>query len=85
MTEAPEVIYLQWIPEKVWNELTDEVTWCVDQINDDDIEYIKKAESDRQAKAIRAAIAKLEGPGMSYRAREAIHILTEATDDSNNS
>ena len=31
--------------------------------------------------AISAAIAKLEGPGMPDRAREAIHILTEVQDD----
>ncbi len=40
-----------------------------------------EAESDRQAIAIRAAIKKLDGPGMPDRAREAIHILTEAVDD----
>ncbi len=30
---------------------------------------------------IRKAIKKLEGPGMPYRAREAIEILTEAVDE----
>ncbi len=40
-----------------------------------------QAELDRQAKAISAAIDKLEGPGMPDRAREAIQILTEAVDE----
>jgi hypothetical protein len=41
---APETIYLQWIPEKTWHDGKSpafEVTWCEDQINDDDIEYVK--------------------------------------------
>ena len=41
-------------------------------------------ENIKQRKAIRAAIKKLEGPGMPYRAREAIQILTEAQDDNPN-
>ncbi len=36
---------------------------------------------DRQAKAINAAIKKLDGPGMPDRAREAIQILTKATNE----
>lgn len=39
MSELPEVIYLQWIPEKTWYD--DTVTWCEDQINDDDVKYIR--------------------------------------------
>ena len=39
------------------------------------------AKTRRQAIAISAAIDKLEGPGMSYKAREAIHILTEVQDE----
>ena len=31
---APEKIYLQWADEDY-----DEITWCVDQIDDTDIEY----------------------------------------------
>ena len=39
MSEAPKIIYLQWIPDK---GIFDEITWCEDEINSDDIEYIKK-------------------------------------------
>ena len=39
MSEAPEVIYLQW----TGSEYDEDNTWCSDEINDDDIEYIKKA------------------------------------------
>ena len=45
MSEAPEIIYLQWIPEKTWYD--DTVTWCEDEINDDDIEYIKASTATR--------------------------------------
>ena len=37
--------------------------------------------AEKQAKAIRDAIKKLDGPGMPDRAREAIHILMEAVDE----
>lgn len=36
MTEIPEKIYLQWdYGDPGW-----ETTWCVDKINDDDLEYV---------------------------------------------
>jgi hypothetical protein len=41
VSDSPDVIYLQWIPEKTWYD--DQVTWCEDRINDDDVEYIKKS------------------------------------------
>ncbi len=39
--KPPEKIYLQWIPEgeKYPTPYAEDVTWCVDKINDDDIEY----------------------------------------------
>ena len=33
----PTVIYLQWLDDD--GEEAEEVTWCVDRINDTDIEY----------------------------------------------
>jgi hypothetical protein len=36
---TPKIIYLQQL-----NDI--EITWCDDQINDDDVEYIKKSEYD---------------------------------------
>ena len=35
--DAPEIIYLQWRG----GEYEEDNTWCWDQINDDDIEYIR--------------------------------------------
>ena len=39
MTDAPETIYLQWIPEG--HPADDEITWCVDEINENDTEYTR--------------------------------------------
>ncbi len=39
MTDAPEVIYLQWIPNDI--PFNDEITWCVDEIHEDDTKYIR--------------------------------------------
>jgi predicted nucleic acid-binding Zn-ribbon protein len=39
MTDAPETIYLQWIPEG--HPATDEITWCVDKIHENDTEYTR--------------------------------------------
>lgn len=36
MSEAPEKIWLQWE-----GEYHEETTWCVDQIEEDDVEYIR--------------------------------------------
>ena len=44
MREAPEVIYLQWAD----GESYDDNTWCQDQINDDDIEYVKVSTATRR-------------------------------------
>jgi len=48
MMKAPERIYLQtglesWDddPELTWDGL-EEVTWCVDRINDNDVEYVRR-------------------------------------------
>ena len=49
MREAPEVIYLQWSD----GENYEDNTWCQDQINDDDVEYIKKATTDRWLELLR--------------------------------
>lgn len=49
MKEAPEKIYLQW----VGTEFDDESTWCTDQINDEDIEYVKAVLADRRLELLR--------------------------------
>lgn len=48
MNDAPEVIYLQWSG----GEHDEDNTWCVDQTNDDDVEYIKKATADRRGRLL---------------------------------
>jgi hypothetical protein len=55
MTDAPEVIYLQWFGNVPYGEST----WCEDQTDDDDVEYIKKEIADKQLAAKDARIAKL--------------------------
>ena len=47
MSEAPELIYLQWIPEEARDNYEDVITWCEDEINDDDIEYVKASTATR--------------------------------------
>ena len=37
--DAPETIYLQWIPEG--NPYDDEITWCEDKIHENDTEYTR--------------------------------------------
>ena len=37
MNEAPNTIYLQW----TGSELDEDNTWCTDQINDDDVVYVR--------------------------------------------
>lgn len=61
--EAPERIYLQtgleeWDndPELTWDDL-EEVTWCVDRINDNDVEYVLKD----VAAALRQTIVNIVG------------------------
>ena len=54
MSEAPDVVYLQWIPEKTWYD--DTVTWCEDQINDDDIEYVKVSTATRLRELLRRVL-----------------------------
>ena len=39
MTDAPETIYLQWIPEG--HPADDEITWCEDKIHENDTEYTR--------------------------------------------
>ena len=44
MSDAPDKIYLQWIPSSPGlPTIDDEITWCQDQINDDDVVYVKKS------------------------------------------
>ena len=38
-TDAPETIYLQWIPEGY--PADDEITWCEDKIHENDTEYTR--------------------------------------------
>jgi len=52
MTDAPERIYLQWIPEG--HPAADEITWCIHEINDEDIKYTRTDIADKR-------IAELEG------------------------
>ena len=49
MSEAPEIIYLQWTGE-VGHE---DNTWCSDEISEDDIEYIKKDIADGRLELLR--------------------------------
>ena len=49
MTEAPEIIYLQWTGI-VGHE---DNTWCSDEISEDDVEYIKKALADKRLELLR--------------------------------
>ena len=51
MSEAPKIIYLQF---EEWE--FDSPTWCVDQINDSDNEYIRKDEYNK----LRVQNAKLQ-------------------------
>jgi len=56
MTDAPERIYLQWIPEG--NPAADEITWCIHEINDEDIKYTRTdiAEKDDVIEHLRIAL-----------------------------
>ena len=43
MNSPPKVIYLQWYDEndgKALDPFEGEVTWCIDRINENDLEYI---------------------------------------------
>ena len=42
MKPAPKIIYLQWHTEDCDPDCDEEVSWCIDKINDDDIEYIRR-------------------------------------------
>jgi len=44
--EIPEVIYLQWFDDDGVELDEEDVTWCADQINNDDLVYklVKKLE-----------------------------------------
>ncbi len=60
MSDAPDKIYLQWIPGYPRIDADDEVTWCEDQINDDDIEYVKEATATRHSEAETRRLGLLE-------------------------
>ena len=47
MNKAPELIYLQWAGTEC------ESTWCSDQINDEDIEYVKKDTAAKRLELLR--------------------------------
>lgn len=49
MNQPPETIYLQYDPEG-------ETTWCEDQINDDDIEYLLKSRAEKDEAELAAHI-----------------------------
>jgi len=50
MTDAPVRIYLQWMPGE------GEVTWCVEEINEDDIEYTRKDIADKRIVELEAKV-----------------------------
>ena len=50
--KAPDKIYLQITDDE--GEHSDEITWCVDKINDDDVEYIR-VNKQRVTKTLRKA------------------------------
>jgi hypothetical protein len=43
--DISEIIYLQWYGDDEHDKKADEVTWCDDKINDNDLEYklVKKS------------------------------------------
>jgi hypothetical protein len=38
---APERIYLQWVEDEADKYMPEGVTWCQDQIEDGDVEYVR--------------------------------------------
>jgi hypothetical protein len=50
MKEAPKNIFLQWDGETELSE--GQITWCVDRINDSDVEYILATELEAAEKVI---------------------------------
>lgn len=58
MADAPERIWLQRPCRDPENEWFGEVTWCGDKINDDDTEYVRADEVQRQRILLKAATAR---------------------------
>lgn len=56
---APKKIFLQW-DEGICDLYLNEVTWCVDQINPDDVEYVRKDVTDKLLSACNAALINFE-------------------------
>ena len=54
MTDAPETIYLQWIPEG--NPYDDEITWCEDEIHNEDIKYTRTDIADKRIAELEASL-----------------------------
>jgi hypothetical protein len=58
---APDKIFLQWGDGSAWNSGWDDgVTWCVDQINDDDVGYVQEALFDGVAQELKNKTEVLE-------------------------
>ena len=57
MTDAPERIYLQWIPEG--HPAADEITWCIHEINDEDIKYTRTDIADKRIAELEAQIKEM--------------------------
>jgi hypothetical protein len=52
----PKVIYLQWYDVDGEEAIDEEVTWCLDQINDTDVAYVLAS----RIKELEAEVAGLE-------------------------
>ena len=72
MTDAPERIYLQWIPEG--HPAADEITWCIHEINDEDIKYIRTDIADKRIAEYRKEIIEKD---------EEIRVLEKYIEDHN--
>lgn len=46
------------IPEKIWLQLLDdgEITWCIEQINEDDVEFVQASIANEQKKMLDAVV-----------------------------
>lgn len=87
-----DVIYLQaYYDGELLSEFKDEITWCSDMLNGDDIAFVRKEIVDQMAEAIieweRAkeerenfvpVIGELPPPSLLHNAKKANKMLTEA-------
>lgn len=57
-TDAPETIYLQMEDEE--GNLSEEITWCKDQINDTDVKYKKITDENQNSNEIQAMTERIK-------------------------